>query len=384
VIRVFVFLWMACVIALMTSHAVQAMNNAGQAMNNAGQAMNNAGQAMNNAGQPSSSSQAESTVQRSDSPTGRPIEQVQQRGAETLTLQIDRSVARVVEPIQVQLRFEAELGTQVTLADFDQDLEAWMVGKVQATADLPVDRSRLRQWQWEWSIESLQTGQCAIPPLVVTYQLPGQQQTQQIRTEPVSLEIVSVLQAGDEPTKPRAIKGPAEIAKAVSQPTRGWWGWIVLAGLLLVIAIWRFKTWRREVDAITKAKEHLAAVETAYRQQEISVNDIYEHLADILRALVQNQWGLPVSAASSEELVLRLQQQFQTQGGTVEAIGRFREFLAQGDRVRFGGTEGKRIGSGDGNAADRAFADAHALIEQLGATPFCGSEQVRGPGRGDF
>lgn len=358
--RVLVVLWMACVIAPLTSHAVQPMNNAVQS---------------------SSPSQAEPTVPRSDSLTVRPIEQVQQRGAETLMLQIDRSAVRVAEPIQVQLRFEAERGTQVTLADFDQDLEAWMVGEMQATADLPVDQSSLRQWQWEWSIESLQAGQRAIPPLVVTYQLPGQQQSLQIRTEPVSLEIVSVLQAGDEPTKPRAIKGPAEIAKAVSQPTRGWWGWIVLAGLLLVIAIWRFKTIRREVDAITKAKEHLAAVETAYRQQEISVSDSYEHLADILRALVQNRWGLPVSAASSEELVLRLQQQFQAQGGSVEAIDRFREFLAQGDRVRFGGTEGKRIGSGDDNAADRAFADARALIEQLGAPPFCASEHVRGPGQ---
>ncbi|MEE2935499.1 MAG: hypothetical protein VYA84_05835 [Planctomycetota bacterium] len=380
---------MACMITPMASRAVQPMSTATavQPVDNAVQPSNAVQQS--NVVQPSSSSEAESRVQRSDSLTVRPIEQVQQCGAEILTLQIDRSAARVAEPIRVQLRFEAEPGTQVTDADFDQALEAWMVGGLQASADLPVDRSSLRQWQWEWSIESLQTGQRAIPPLVVTYQLPGQQQTQQIRTESVSLEIVSVLKAGDEPTKPRAIKGPAEIAKEVSQPTRGWWSWIVLAGVLFVIGIWRFKTGRRDVDAITKAKEHLAAVETAFRQREISVSDSYEHLADILRALVQNQWGLPVSAASSEELVLCLQQQFQAQEGTVEVIDRFREFLAQGDRVRFGGTEGKRIGSGDDNAADRVFADAHALIEQLGAPPFCDSErvhgpgQVRGPGRGD-
>ena len=57
--RVFVLLWMVCVIAPMASHAVLPMDNAVLPMDNAGQPMDNAGQQ-------SSSSQAESTVQRSD------------------------------------------------------------------------------------------------------------------------------------------------------------------------------------------------------------------------------------------------------------------------------------------------------------------------------
>ncbi len=356
-----IILWIACVIAPMVTHAVPPSD----------------------AVQPSFSSQTGSMSQPSDSTVANPVEQVQRRGAEVLELLIDRSAARVAEPIQLRLRFEAAGGTQVTFADLQQSLESWSLGSLQTTADLPVDGSDLRRWQWEWSIESFQTGQQAIPPLVVTYQLPGQQQTQQIGTEAVSLEIVSVLQPGDEPTKPRAIKGPAEVANAAAQPSWDRWGWIGVGGLLLVIAFWRFKNRRRKVDAIALAMEQVLAVESACQQKAISVGESYEHLAGILRALVQVQWGLPVSAASSEELVLGLRQRLRSEPDMVETIERLREFLELCDRFRFGGKEGMVAGIGNDTAAAQAVADARMLIQKLGEPPARPSEQLRPSEGGD-
>ena len=76
----------------------------------------------------------------------------------------------------------------------------------------------------------------------------------------MALEIVSVLQPGEEATKPRAIKGPADVPNAPTQPKRGWWVLLGVGSLLAVAAVWRLIIRRQEIDAITLAKEQVVEV----------------------------------------------------------------------------------------------------------------------------
>ncbi len=290
-----------------------------------------------------------------------PLVQIQTAASVRLRMQLDRSSAHVAEPIQLRLEFEAPRDTSVVLPEVQERLPTWLCQQFEVVRDLPVaDGNDLRRWLWVGSIESLQTGKQTIPAIEVAYQLPDQEQAERISTEPVDVEILSVLEPDDQPTEPRSIKGP--VALPPDEPAAGaasWW-LMGLGSLLALAAGWFMYRRRPRPDPIALARERVAAVESAYQNQTLSLPEAYTHLSDCLRGLIQSQWRLSAMSLSTEELLATLNRQVESSSQVGAALASLKQFLESADRVRFGGS------SVTGEDAFDAFDGARNLIEQLG------------------
>jgi hypothetical protein len=93
-------------------------------------------------------------------------------GPVKLTANIDKTTARVAEPIHLVLEVEAPRGTRVEMpASFDQ-LGDFEIRNAERANDIPAaEKPETRTWILRLTLESIKTGQLTIPPLEAHYTL---------------------------------------------------------------------------------------------------------------------------------------------------------------------------------------------------------------------
>ena len=294
-----------------------------------------------------------------------PMESTVQRGSVTLDLRLDRSSARVAETILVRLRLESEAGTIVNAPAFEDLMIPWLLIDQNSIEDVPGELPDRRQWSWTLRLEAYQTGTQLIPAIPIAYRLPGESVFREIRSNPIDFPIVSVLGDDDDPANPREIKGPDVIAsEPESPPAIGWIAAVTLIALIIFSTIIYRR--RRQPDAVQYALQQIDAVQAAYDQETLSLEDSYQRLMLTLREFLQSRWHIPARAASTEELVRLLNDRAGVNVQLSGVIDGLREFMETGDRIRFAGDAFNSDASSRGTANRKhVFESVRELISQL-------------------
>lgn len=261
--------------------------------------------------------------------------------APAVTLEIIPRQATVGDPLAARLVVELPAGTT---------LEPGPVGP-----ELGPDASVLEgAWQpaagaaqavWSGKIAAYRTGKVEIPPVAVG--LRGAAGAVTVRSEPVVLEIRSVLAAGEEDPAAKAeiadLKPPASIAPDW-RPLRRALGALalLLAAAAIAYALYRryaprFAAAPVSADPFRRLPPHVWAYEELRRllddrvAEELGTDRFFEELSRIVKMYLGARFRVDLMERTTAEAASALEEA----GGPRDAVWRARVLLDRADRVKF-------------------------------------------------
>ena len=283
------------------------------------------------------------------------------KGPVSMSVLADRKEARIAETVKLTVDIRAKNGVKVTLPKVDDTLGDFRVISAKDTLDVPEGKQRL--WRRTMQLESRKSGKRIIPELVAMFEDrrdPAKPIHGEVKTEPIEVQVVSVLEGKTDPRKFRDIKGAVELRPDVSYTwvyvTSGVAGTFLLAaaGTMLVARYRRNRaltaeTWAlKQLDKLCKAD-----LIAAGRHQEY-----YYRLTDIVRAYIERRFSLRTLHETTREFL----DDIQTRPVLSEENKVFlRAFLEQADMVKYACYE-PGVGESDkALEAARTFVASSAL-----------------------
>ncbi len=228
-------------------------------------------------------------------------------GPVTMTLKVDKSVARVAEPIELHVEIDAPRGTQVELPKVSSDLGAFDVQNSKQAKEIPAaDAGDTCSWVLQITLDTIKTGEVTIPPLEVQYATdPKSTVFKTLRSKPIRVRIASVLENRSDPAEFHDIKGTVDMA--VPEPkSLAWIGWTAGGvGTLTAIALIAFVVARRKRRP-SPAEWALAAIEDLERHQLLNATDaeaFYNEAVDIVREFFELQFHVPALSRTTREFL---------------------------------------------------------------------------------
>ncbi len=268
--------------------------------------------------------------------TAPPLEQHQSLGAVHLTLRADRPTVGLADTVWLTLAADAPLSVQLTWPDVPKHLGPFEVVQSRHTGpqNLTPDTQR---WQRAYLLAPTTTGELTIPSLTV--QVQDETSTQALSTTPVTLTVTSVVPADADPSAPKDIAPPVDLARRGLPP----WLWAGLGGLgLLALAAGAWWWYRRRQRAApvplvqrpahTLALAALAQVRRADLIGQGQIDDFYLRVSIILRRYIELRFGLRAPEQTTEEFLTAL---LSTTGLIATHRDLLAAFLQQCDLVKF-------------------------------------------------
>ncbi len=211
-----------------------------------------------------------------------------------LVVQVDKQTAQVVEPIELSLTLTAPVGSLVTLPEPSGQLGAFQVQRVAAVADLPDPTGAgKRTWNVRIVLDTLQSGAMSIPPLDVQYRVPSGDAFRTLSSEPVEIQVVSLLEDRSDPTDFRDIKTVVDVA-VPREASRAWIGWLTgAAGVLCAVATWVVVASRRRkvISAGDWALSEIEQLEQVIEAEPSTADSVFSELTMIIHDFVELQYG---------------------------------------------------------------------------------------------
>src|SRR4051795_801379 len=132
---------------------------------------------------------------------------VVQDGRVKLRVSLDKSTARVAEPIRLVLEVEAPRGSRVELPALSKGIGDFEIRKSERINDLPSeDSAAVRRWILSAVLETLKTGDLKIPAIEVQYATdPHATTLKSLASKPLEIHVASVLEDRADPRKFRDI-----------------------------------------------------------------------------------------------------------------------------------------------------------------------------------
>jgi hypothetical protein len=238
-----------------------------------------------------------------------PVTQQQRLGAVEVTLRADRQTLGIAERLRLTLSVEAPTEMTITLPPTGNKLGPFLVLQQNPSGPLPSAPQR-QQWQQEYLLEAEHVGELTIPSLPVSFQDAAADATpQQLRTEPFTITVTTVLPDDAEITAPKDIASPVELARRGMPP----WVWIALAGLLGLVClggIWRYRRRCCLPPAPLLLPAHVLALQALQQLQQENliaqqrIEAYYIRLSNILRRYVEWRFGLRAAEQTTEEFLV--------------------------------------------------------------------------------
>lgn len=241
-----------------------------------------------------------------DEPSGQPaVIQEHNLDAVRLKLEVEPRQVTIDGRIRVTLELTVPSDRVAALPDLPDRLGRFAVA-AQSSADTSSDGGALRLRR-QYDLEPEGVGDLLVPELVIPVRdrTGGSDAVQEIRTDPVSITVTSVVPEGVDYTEPK------DIAPPMSLPQPGWplWVWAAVglaAGLLAAALIWRRR--RRVQVAARRQPAHLVALaQLDHLEEELEagarIETIYVRLSAILRRYLGWRFGLRALMQTTEEFL---------------------------------------------------------------------------------
>lgn len=234
-----------------------------------------------------------------------------EQGPVVLTSSVDRTAARVADPVEWTLRLEAPTGSRVGWPALPETIGAWEVRVLEQRDDipLPADKGRGRRvWIRKFFIETLKTGMQTLPTAEVQVEIPdpdapGERQTLTLRSEPLSIAVESSLQADADPSQFRDIKDVVDVEPPPAVST-AWVNWLIgggcVAGLAALIASFYWFGRRNPLPAVWARKElarlrEMSVDSSAERQQ------CFAEVVGVVRQFLADHFHSEIASQTAEE-----------------------------------------------------------------------------------
>jgi hypothetical protein len=284
-------------------------------------------------------------------------------GPVKVTARISSASARVAEPIQLVLEVDAPRGARIELPAKADRLGDFEVRRSERTIDIPsATQADKRSWTVRITLESLKTGELAIPPLEVHYTADATESTfKTLSTSPLKVRIASVLENRADPTRFRDIKQTVD-APVPETTSRGWIAWTcggvvvaVVASLLLLVVI---KRGRRGPAPAAWALASIEELEKVDLSQTAGIEAMFNEVVDIVREYFELEFNVPTLSRTAREFLAEVSDEV----GLPEVASKRLSWLAfVADEIKFA-----RLGVGEKHLT-HAFAQAKAFVSECEA-----------------
>jgi BatD DUF11 like domain len=230
-------------------------------------------------------------------------------GPVKLSVSVDKTVAQVSDPIQLVVEVDAPRGTRVQLPQLPAELGEFDVAGTQQVNDLPsAAGADTRHWVLRTTLETIKTGDLAIPALDVHFATDAKATTfDTLHSQPIQVRIESVLEDRADPTKFRDIKDTVDLAVPESH-SRAWIGWTLasmgaIAALALAAAVIARR--KRGPSAAAWAMAQFADLEQLPIDDAAEAESVYNELVDIIREYFELEFNVPVLSQTTREFLLQ-------------------------------------------------------------------------------
>ncbi len=307
---------------------------------------------------------APSPPQLSPSPP-QPVIQHQSLEKVRLTLATDRQTVGIADPLILRLTVETPLDTVVVFPPVTDKLGPFRVLRHQPSGPV-TSAPHTQQWKQDYTLEAEEVGEHTIPPLTITFQDADTSVPQQLKTDPLTIHVTSVLPDDADVTAPQDIAPPVALVRRGVPP--GVWIVVgVLLGLGLIGSLWYLYQRRRRRTAapVPAQPAHVLALQALQRLQREDLitlqrlEEFYVRLSDILRRYVERRFGLRAPEQTTEEFLAAVL----ATGGLIATHGDLlATFLQHCDLVKFARHQPS---SSD---MQRALDSARDFVEQTAET----------------
>jgi len=265
------------------------------------------------------------------------IDKEYQRGPLTVHVRVDKAKATIADTILLELEATIEPGFEAQMPKVDKVLENFGIVDWDNLGD-KLDENNNVVSRYRYRLEPFLSGTFPIPAF--TFQFTDvnspEEKTHELTTEPIDIEVTSLL--GEQ----RAELKIAEIEGVVDVPAKPsyWWIWLlVLLGIVAVAIFWfnRRSQQVKELVRIFKPAHEIAyeRLRTLIEQDLVKtgkIKEFYERISDILRHYIEHRFNLRAPERTTEEFLAEL--------ASANILGkpdseRLAEFLQHCDLVKF-------------------------------------------------
>ncbi|WP_146594578.1 protein BatD [Novipirellula galeiformis] len=225
-----------------------------------------------------------------------------------ITESIDRTTTKVLEPIVLTLAVVAPVDSEIDFHDAPETLGAFQVVGVTDSPGLPLlgDANRgQRRWTRRLVLETLQVGEQEIPSIEVTYTAgdSAASKPRVLRTQPMTIQVESVLTGDDQPHAFRPMKDKM-VVPPPQKSSRSIAGILTIAvlglGLLAIVIRLQF---RKRATASAVALQRLSALDARRNSSEFDPKWSYVELAGIARDFVISRDGMNPLVMTTDEVI---------------------------------------------------------------------------------
>jgi len=259
------------------------------------------------------------------------IDKVSKKGPLTVHVRVDKSKITIAQTLNLELETAIATGYEVNMPKIEDSNDFGVIDRQSLGNRLDADNNVVSTNRYR--LEPFLTGKFSIPAL--TFEFHDANQTYQLTTGPIDIEVISVL--GQQ-------QGELKIAdiEDVVDMFAGSILWWLLAAIVLIFAgagIWLYIRAKKVIEAVRIFK---AAHEIAYnrldalvKQDLISagrVKEFYEGLSNILRHYIEDRFELKAPERTTEEFLFEIRD-----AGVLSQEHRksLAEFLTHCDLVKF-------------------------------------------------
>ncbi|MBF0239605.1 MAG: DUF4381 family protein [SAR324 cluster bacterium] len=276
------------------------------------------------------------TPEQTNAPEG--LQKVYERGPLQLTLTLNKTILTIAETLELNLVARLSEDHDIKWPKFGENLEKFGIRDYRSPAPKLLENG-LMEYQKTYVLEPFLSGEYLIPSITLYFWKKDEQppQTHELSTEPVTLQVASLLPENIQKQELRENLPPVEMP--ISQQT-----WL-LAGFgatLLVLAgaggwwFWR-KRKRRETIVPERPPHETAyeALEHLVRENLIEKGEIKEYylrLSNILRHYIEHRFLIKAPEQTTEEFLTELRNHERLAGYHKDLL---KNFLKHCDLVKF-------------------------------------------------
>ncbi len=247
---------------------------------------------------------------------------------------LSRQTVQVAEPFTATMAVNATRGSDVVFPPLPETLNGLLIVKHEDRPDIPMPGAPdQRIWTRRITLESLVGGKQTFPAQEI--QVSVNDQWQSLKTGPVDIQVVSVVEEQSDPKQYRDIQSVIDVTARQSASYR--WVWWTIAGTgigaiatALVAGTIRRRSWLSPDEWAT---EELDRLKSELHGQDYAGEYVAKELPRILKDFLEMQFDVAAPAQTTSELMRWIEQRLDNQ----TLLSRYQELFAFADQVKFAG-----------------------------------------------
>jgi len=277
------------------------------------------------------------------SPDGKPgkaqfeIDKNYERGPLTVHVRADKAKITIAETFMLELEAAIEPGYEVRMPKVDKVLESFGIVDWDNLGDKLDPNDRVVS-TYRYRLEPFLSGKYPIPAFTFEFHDVNSPEDKkyELTTEPIDIEVTSLLTDQRAELKIEDIEGVVEMPKPKS------FAWIWVPGIVILVTAGGFWLYLRRKRVQELVRIFKPAHELAYERLRVLVNEdlvgagkikeFYERISDILRHYIEHRFSLRAPERTTEEFLAELANTDLLPAAEKQRLG---EFLRHCDLVKF-------------------------------------------------